>query len=295
MENFQGGFHCRSHNARAMSSFLDNIRAGRGRALPSGSAAGNQTVRMGQARGQAAVVVPLFIGRTCERRIEGRDALDGSDALRVILTQRAFTLRSHPGETAFPGGRLDESESVVQAALREFHEELGVDLRAMIEAGKAEILAVLDPLLSKHLLAVTPIIVFLSDVGALSDLHIRVNSAEVAAVYTAPVDLFLGSVGHECYDVDVKVGPTQAETRVRVHSWTGMQRETTPFGSNHIDVEFSSCVSFLRYPFSYLLCADYFAPLPPRVEVRIALVVAVNSGGKFNSNSYNPSNPPSPP
>ena len=217
-----------------MSSFLDNIRAGRGRALPSGSAAGNQTVRMGQARGQAAVVVPLFIGRTCERRIEGRDALDGSDALRVILTQRAFTLRSHPGETAFPGGRLDESESVVQAALREFHEELGVDLRAMIEAGKAEILAVLDPLLSKHLLAVTPIIVFLSDVGALSDLHIRVNSAEVAAVYTAPVDLFLGSVGHECYDVDIKVGPTQAETRVRVHSWTYTAGDAEPSGAGDV-------------------------------------------------------------
>lgn len=173
------------------------------------------------------MVVPLFVGRTCERKIGGHDDDDGNDALRVILTQRAFTLRSHPGETAFPGGRLDESESVVQAAMREFHEELGVDLCAMIDAGKAEILVVLDPLLSKHLLAVTPIVVFLSSVRALSDLDLRVNRDEVAAVYTAPVDLFLGRVGHEWYDIEVGAQPTQTQT-LRVHSWTYAAGDVKP-------------------------------------------------------------------
>lgn len=33
-----------------------------------------------------------------------------SDELRVLLTTRAKTLRAHPGETALPGGKVDESD-----------------------------------------------------------------------------------------------------------------------------------------------------------------------------------------
>lgn len=45
----------------------------------------------------------------------------------VLLTQRAQTLRSHPGQPAFPGGAVDDGESVEQAALREAAEETGLD------------------------------------------------------------------------------------------------------------------------------------------------------------------------
>lgn len=37
----------------------------------------------------------------------------------VILTQRPTTLRDHPGQVAFPGGKLDPGEDAVEAALRE--------------------------------------------------------------------------------------------------------------------------------------------------------------------------------
>src|SRR3954447_8629073 len=48
--------------------------------------------------------------------------------LDVLLLSRATTLRSHPGQVAFPGGRIDPSdESVVAAALREAQEETGLD------------------------------------------------------------------------------------------------------------------------------------------------------------------------
>jgi 8-oxo-dGTP pyrophosphatase MutT (NUDIX family) len=45
---------------------------------------------------------------------------------RVILTVRSDLLRSHQGEVAFPGGRLDGDESVVEGALREAFEEVGL-------------------------------------------------------------------------------------------------------------------------------------------------------------------------
>ena len=46
---------------------------------------------------------------------------------RVVLTVRSGRLRSHTGEVAFPGGRLDQGEGVVEAALREADEEVGLD------------------------------------------------------------------------------------------------------------------------------------------------------------------------
>lgn len=46
----------------------------------------------------------------------------------VILTLRASSLRSHAGQMAFPGGRVDPGDpGPVEAALREAHEEVGLD------------------------------------------------------------------------------------------------------------------------------------------------------------------------
>jgi hydroxyethylthiazole kinase-like uncharacterized protein yjeF len=55
---------------------------------------------------------------------------------RVVLTRRRRDLRSHPGQVSFAGGRLDEGETVEEAALREAHEEIGLD------AATAEVLGV---------------------------------------------------------------------------------------------------------------------------------------------------------
>lgn len=46
---------------------------------------------------------------------------------RVVLTRRSSRLRSHTGEVSFPGGRLDDGEEPVAAALREASEEVGLD------------------------------------------------------------------------------------------------------------------------------------------------------------------------
>jgi len=45
----------------------------------------------------------------------------------VILTQRPQGMKDHPGQVAFPGGKVDPGESAVQAALREAEEELALD------------------------------------------------------------------------------------------------------------------------------------------------------------------------
>ncbi|MET0325928.1 MAG: CoA pyrophosphatase [Ilumatobacteraceae bacterium] len=52
---------------------------------------------------------------------------DGQSGAEVLLTRRSRHLRNHKGEISFPGGRLDPGETPVEAALREAHEEVGLD------------------------------------------------------------------------------------------------------------------------------------------------------------------------
>jgi 8-oxo-dGTP pyrophosphatase MutT (NUDIX family) len=69
----------------------------------------------------AAVLVPLF---------------EESGETRVVLTVRSSSLRSHRGEVAFPGGRLEAGEHVVDAALREASEEVGLDPATVTVVGQ---------------------------------------------------------------------------------------------------------------------------------------------------------------
>src|ERR1700712_679354 len=57
------------------------------------------------------------------------DAGDGSGGTALLLTLRASGLRAHSSQWALPGGRCDAGETPVAAALRELHEELGLELR----------------------------------------------------------------------------------------------------------------------------------------------------------------------
>jgi 8-oxo-dGTP pyrophosphatase MutT (NUDIX family) len=81
----------------------------------------------------------------------GPDPSGGED---VVLTERAHTLRAHPGQVSFPGGRVDpDDDGSVAAALREAEEEVGVD-----PAG-VEVLATFpEVFLSPSQHAVTPVL-----------------------------------------------------------------------------------------------------------------------------------------
>lgn len=46
----------------------------------------------------------------------------------LLLTRRAPRLNAHAGQWALPGGRLDKGETPIDAALREMHEEVGLDI-----------------------------------------------------------------------------------------------------------------------------------------------------------------------
>lgn len=94
----------------------------------------------------------------------------------VVLTRRSPRLAQHAGQTAFPGGRLDEGETWAQAALREAHEEIGLDPRAV------EVFGPLDDAWSGAGHLVVPVVGWLASPPAL-----RPNPGEVAEILVARV------------------------------------------------------------------------------------------------------------
>lgn len=80
-------------------------------ALDDSGAAANANAPDGDV--QAAVLVPVLAG------------LDGEATL--VLTRRHADMRRHAGEISFPGGRRDDGDAtLIDTALREAHEEIGL-------------------------------------------------------------------------------------------------------------------------------------------------------------------------
>jgi 8-oxo-dGTP pyrophosphatase MutT (NUDIX family) len=63
---------------------------------------------------------------------------DGPDGAEVLLTRRSMEMRNHKGEMSFPGGRCDPGESPVQTAVREAHEEVGLEPTRPVVVGELQ-------------------------------------------------------------------------------------------------------------------------------------------------------------
>jgi 8-oxo-dGTP pyrophosphatase MutT (NUDIX family) len=105
-----------------------------------------------------------------------------SERAALLLTRRAASLSSHPGQWALPGGRVEPGETAEAAALRELHEEVG------LVVGAAQVLGCLDDFTTRSGFVITPVVVW----AGTGDVLV-LNPGEVASVHRIPVEEFLRS------------------------------------------------------------------------------------------------------
>ncbi len=99
----------------------------------------------------------------------------------IILTLRPETMRKHPGQVSFPGGRIDPGDDgPVAAALREAEEEIG------LPPSEVEIIGIADRYRTVTGFEVTPVLGIVPP-----DLPLTPHPGEVAAVFEAPLGYLL--------------------------------------------------------------------------------------------------------
>ncbi|HZG08905.1 MAG TPA: CoA pyrophosphatase [Allosphingosinicella sp.] len=110
----------------------------------------------------------------------------------VILTERPKTMRKHPGQISFPGGRIDPGDSgPVAAALREAEEEIALTPCAVEVIGTADLYRTVTGF------EVTPVIGVVAP-----DLPLRPHPDEVASLFEAPLAWLLDPARHEIRTVE---------------------------------------------------------------------------------------------
>ena len=113
------------------------------------------------------------------------DRPDDEGGPGVILTHRPADMRDHPGQIAFPGGKLDPGEDAVTAALREAHEELAIN------PSHVRIIGASDRFITGTGYDVTPVLGLVPP-----DLPIVPNPHEVADWFEAPLGFVLDPANH---------------------------------------------------------------------------------------------------
>lgn len=99
---------------------------------------------------------------------------------QVILTQRPRGMRDHPGQVAFPGGKIDPGEDAITAALREAEEELSLPREAVRVIGTSDVYHTGTGFIVTPVVGVVP-----------PGLDLRPDPVEVADWFEAPLSLLL--------------------------------------------------------------------------------------------------------
>ncbi len=111
---------------------------------------------------KAGILIPIF---------------DVDGMANMILTRRSSSLRTHAGEIAFPGGKIEDGETAEQAAVREAYEEIGLDPEMIEIEGRLASSSTMSSFMS-----LVAVVATLPKPGSY-----RLNSSEVEEVFSFPI------------------------------------------------------------------------------------------------------------
>ena len=124
--------------------------------------------------------------------------VERDSGLSVLLTRRSDNLRRHSGQIAFPGGRAEAGETPWDTALREAHEEIG------LEAGFVRIAGLGDTFDTVTGYSITPVVGLVRPGFNLSP-----QLSEVAEIFEVPFAFLMDPANHERRERDFGDGRTR--------------------------------------------------------------------------------------
>ena len=104
----------------------------------------------------------------------------------VLLTERARHMKTHPGQISFPGGGQEGFETVLQTALREAEEEIGLPVNQVRPLGYLD----QYPTISGY--RVSPVVGLV-----VGDFTPRLQTEEVVSLIRVPLDYLLDPANHQ--------------------------------------------------------------------------------------------------
>jgi 8-oxo-dGTP pyrophosphatase MutT (NUDIX family) len=114
--------------------------------------------------------------------------------VRLILTQRTAGLRDHSGQIAFPGGKIEaRDKDPAAAALREAHEEIGLDPHHV------EPLGYLEPYATRTGFHIVPVVAKVATPVAL-----KINPEEVEEAFEVPFAFLMDAANHALHHKEIE-------------------------------------------------------------------------------------------
>lgn len=106
---------------------------------------------------------------------------------RLIFTRRASHMSTHSGEVAFPGGKQDDTDaSLIDTALRESHEEIG------LTPDNVQVIGTTGTVISRFGIEVTPVVGIVEASSALT-----ANTQELDRIFQVPIPFFLNQANQQ--------------------------------------------------------------------------------------------------